>query len=141
MKLARITLWIASISFLLSGLVYLLAPETMAVWAGISVDAGGVTDFRAVYAGSQLGLAFFLFWCLRDPSRFATGLVALGCLVAATALVRMAGMGSDVGFRPLNMVSVGLEIPLVVLTVWALAALPETTGEEADTPEAAGGQP
>lgn len=134
MKLAKVALWIASMSFLFSGLLYLLVPETMAVLAGISVEAGGVTDFRAVYAGSQLGLSFFLLWCLRDPSRFAAGLLALGCLVAATALVRMGGMGSDIGFPPSNMVSLGLEIPLVVLAAWGSASLSGVTeqGPEAD---------
>jgi len=117
MEFARKVLWFYFWMSVVFGAVYLVAPELMTKPLGIaSIEAMGWTDLRATYGGFQLGMAGFLWWCLRDPLRTEAGLVAFACLVAALACGRLVGFALD-GFTPAMLAAAVLEAGLTVFTL------------------------
>lgn len=78
---------------LATGLLYFLAPATMAAPLGLDgfSPSGGV-DLRASYGGIQLGLGLFLLWSATDASRWRSALVALALTLASVAGTRALGM-------------------------------------------------
>jgi hypothetical protein len=118
MAFARKTLWFYFWMSLVFGGAYLVAPELLTKPLGIaSIEAMGWTDLRATYAGFQLGMGGFLWWCLRDPSRTEAGLVAFACLVAALACGRVVGFIID-GFTTAMFAAFVLETGLTAFTLF-----------------------
>ena len=116
MPAERIVIRIGSGLFLVSGLACALAPGFFASAAGISASAAGLTDFRAVYAGAQLALAGFLFWCEREPSLYTAGLVALLLFCADIGIVRSLGLLVDGDVAAYQLLNLAVE-SLAVLAV------------------------
>lgn len=110
MRFGRVVLWLAIVAFLLGGLGYFVSPVLFAGAAGISLGGSGATDFRATYAGIQLGLAVFMFWCVRRPGRLPAGLVMLGLVCAAVALTRALGILIDRSVIGFNLLALTLEV-------------------------------
>jgi hypothetical protein len=53
------------------------------------------TDVRAVFGGVQLGVAGFLFWSSRSPTRQEAGAMAMALVFGSMVLGRLVGMGLD----------------------------------------------
>jgi len=118
MDLARKVLWFYVAMSVVFGGIYLLAPELMTRPMGIEpVSPAGFTDLRATYGGFQLGMAGFLWWCLRDPARYGAGLTAFAFLVAALATCRLVGLLVD-GFTPAMAGATAFEAGLTGLTLF-----------------------
>ena len=108
--LAKIVLWVMIVGSAVGGLAYLLAPSQMLEAAGLSGNASGLTDARAVYGGLQLGLAAYLFWAVRSEDRIAHAVLLVAVTVSAVALCRVAGLivdGDPTGF---HMISLTFEV-------------------------------
>ena len=110
MSLERIVIRIGSALLLALGLACALIPEVFAEAAGISATAAGLTDFRAVYAGAQIALGGFLFWCDRDPALHTAGLVALLFFLSDIAIVRGIGLMVDGELAAYQLVSLTVEL-------------------------------
>jgi hypothetical protein len=124
LRLARIYLWAGVVSSVVFGGAYLVAPEFVTRFSGIEhTSAAGLTDLRATYAGFQLGMAALLGWCLRDPARYAAGLVAFACVVGGLGLVRLLGLIVD-GPSPEMVIATVIEFAITGLALFARARLP-----------------
>lgn len=110
----RIVLRIDSGLLLVSGVA--LVPDFFALAAGISASAAGLSDFRAVYAGSQFALAGSLFWCEREPSLYTAGLVARLLPYGDIGIIRGTGLLVDGEFAAYPLLNLAVE-SLAVLAV------------------------
>ena len=123
MTIARIYLWICLVASLVFGAAYLVAPTVMTGQMGVGhTTPGGLTDLRATYAGFQLGMAALLAWCLRNPSRYPAGLVALACVVGGLGLSRLIGLFVD-GFAFEMAIATAIEFGMAGFALFALARL------------------
>jgi len=123
MDLARKVLWFYIAMSVVFGSIYLLAPELMTRPMGIEpVAPEGFTDLRATYGGFQLGMAGFLWWCLRDSARYGVGLTAFAFLVAALATCRLVGLLLD-GFTPTMAAAATFEAGLTAFTLFVRGRL------------------
>jgi len=123
LKLARIYLWIGLVSSVAFGGLYLATPAAMADFSGIeTTNSAGLIDFRATYAGFQLGMAAWLAWCLRDEKRYAAGLVAFACVVAGLGSVRLMGLAVD-GFSAEMAAATAIEFAMSGAALYAAAQL------------------
>jgi len=128
LKIARIYLWIGLVASVVFGAAYLVAPGPVTRFAGIDhATPAGLTDLRATYAGFQLGMAALLGWCLRDPSRYAAGLVAFACAVGAVGLSRLLGLLVD-GFSAEMAIATAIEIAMTSFAIFALARVRSDAG-------------
>jgi hypothetical protein len=119
MKVARAFLWFGVVTSLLGGGAYLVAPAWVTAQMHIGhASPAGLTDLRATYAGFQLGMAVLLGWCLREPARYAAGLVAFASVVGALALARALGLLLD-GFSGSMATAAALELLLTACALWA----------------------
>jgi len=123
MGLARGYTWFLVIMSVVFGGLYLVAPGAIIAPMGIeTTSAVGLTDIRATYGGFQLAMAGFLWWCLRDEARLATGLVAFAFLVGGLAACRITGLLLD-GFTGEMAAAATLEVGLTLVTLFVRSRL------------------
>ena len=92
----RAFLWFNLAMSVFFGGLYLFDPSIMAEPMGVAATSpAGTNDLRATYGGFQLGVAAFLWWCLREPSRQAAGLVGLAAVIGGLGLCRAIGLVVD----------------------------------------------
>jgi len=96
MALTRGFLWFCLVMSVVFGGIYLFDPSLMAGPMGIAATSpAGTNDLRATYGGFQLGMAAFLWWSLREPSRYGAGLVALAAVIGGLGVCRAIGLVVD----------------------------------------------
>jgi hypothetical protein len=123
-RVARAYLWFCFAASVVFGAAYLLAPEFMTSQMGIQPRTpAGLTDLRATYAGFQLGMAGFLWWCLRDASRYSAGLVAFACVVGGLGASRLIGLIVD-GFSWEMVAATAIEAAMAGFALLTLARRP-----------------
>ncbi len=92
MLIARIWLVLMAAMSIVFGVVYLINPASMTDPMGFGQLAPSAwTDVRATYGGFQLGMGFFLLWCL-EASRVRTGLLLTLLTIAGVAGCRAVGL-------------------------------------------------
>lgn len=90
------------------GLACLWDPVSTLEPMGLAViDNAGLVELRAMYGGLELGLAFFLAWCIRDESRLRTGVMAMTVMLVGLGVARL---GAFYVFQP-----EGSLMPLLIL--------------------------
>lgn len=107
----KVLLVISSAIFMLLGITYLIAPQSLVAPFGIAMDgAKGLTEIRAVFGGFQCGAGLFLCWSCLDNSRVSAGLMALFCITAAMASCRGIGalVAGELGFHLVAMIIEGV---------------------------------
>lgn len=112
MSIDRTILKIAGPTTIALGLAAAVAPEFFARLAGITTTPGGLTDLRAVYAGLQLGLGGFLWWCSRDAERTGPGLLLLCLAVGEVGAMRALGLLIDGAPSAYNLGNLALEVAI-----------------------------
>lgn len=126
MKLARALLWLNALVFVVYGVGFVLAPESLAVFVTGSApeSTSGLIDMRATYGGLCLaiGLAFALF--ARNDATVRKGLVILTIVIACMAAGRTLGFVLDGDPNTLMVLYLAAELLIVALALWALRALP-----------------
>lgn len=133
MRVAQFLLWLAVAIFGGFGLAFTLWPAQLAGSVGIMLRVTTAqTDFAATYGGMQLGLAAFLAWCAIAEERVIAGLVAAGCALAGSGVVRLIWIAATGGFvAPLMWQLAAIELAGAVVAFWAslralTATLPRT---------------
>jgi hypothetical protein len=83
-------LWICFFVNAVIGFISLLDPVAFlgAVQIGVT-EPGGAIELRAMYGGLQLGLAAFVFWCLRDEKRWHSGAMLMVLMLAGLGGTRL----------------------------------------------------
>ncbi len=93
MKLARIVLRLSAVPFAVVGVAFLIRPEDMASWVGVSLgSATADADVRAVYGGLQLGCAALLFGAAANRDWVRAGVHAQLALYGGLAAARFLSM-------------------------------------------------
>ena len=107
------------------GLLYFLAPSTMATPMGLdSLSPSGGVDVRASYGGFQLGLGLFLLWSATDAGRWRSALIALVLTLASVAGTRALGMLLEGTLSGIHVQATVLEAVLFLATVAVLRHCP-----------------
>jgi len=125
----KIFLAIASIIFLVFGLIYLFSPESLASVAGLQFSDSGLTDIRATYGGFQIGFALFIGWCLRDESHYSVALVSIALIFGCVGAARFYGLVTDGETSTFHFIGLTFEVLITAFSVWLLkrkAAMPDT---------------
>ena len=83
-------LWICFFVNAVIGIISLLDPVAFlgAVQIGVTEPSGAI-ELRAMYGGLQLGLAAFVFWCLRDEKRWHSGAMLMVLMLAGLGGTRL----------------------------------------------------
>lgn len=125
MALWRLVLAFIALTYAGFGFVFITRPNEMATMVSIVLpDAGGRTDFRAVYGGLEFGLGVFLFLCAFRREFVRVGLFAAACALVAMATARTMGLLLD-GFNFLQFMITLSEWAGGVLALWgSLVAKP-----------------
>ena len=96
-----------------------IAPRTTSTWLGLPpANAGGESEYLAVYGGLQAGLAVFYALAWAMPAHRASALLMSVCLYAGIVGLRTVA-GLRLGFAELGNArfAYGLEIVLLVLAI------------------------
>lgn len=112
----RVFVWLVATLLGCTGLAYLFAPAEMASPAGLSADAGGLTDIRATYGGFQVGIAVFLVWLSR--SQLSAALLLTAVVFGAVLISRVTGLLIDASLTGFHQTALGFEVTIVALAVW-----------------------
>jgi hypothetical protein len=123
MRGARIYLGLVGIITLLFGLGYLFGPAKMLEPMGFpSLPGSAMTDIRATYGGTQLGVGLFMLYCLAQE-RVRIGLV-LSVMLVSVGFARTLGLMIDGDMTPALQFATGLELGLSTIAAVLLARLP-----------------
>ena len=120
MSLVRLSLLAAALTFIISALVSLVSPQSLAEMVELAPSPVGFMELRAVYGGFFLGLGVFFLLCFSRQSWFRPGLVAQICVMGGVVVVRLVTLVL-VGPPSLNLAMLfALEAGVLVLSVVAL---------------------
>ena len=106
---------------LVAGVATLVAPASVLQHAGLSATASGTTEIRAFYGGLQVGLAGFLFWCLRERTLIFAGLLLEALVVGGVGIARVLGMLIDRAPTAYHLANLAVEVSTVVLVAVAFS--------------------
>jgi Domain of unknown function (DUF4345) len=107
----------------LAGIGCLAAPALFAQQAQFQTTPSAMAEIRAFYGGLQLGIGFFLVWCLRAPSRTFQGLLLVGLAVGGAGLARLFGILLDRAPTSHHLANLGIEVATVACVAIALSRL------------------
>ncbi len=125
MKLAKVELAIAALTFLTFGLGFLIVPVQWASLVDIVIPtAMARTDFRATYGGFEIGMGLFLGACALRSDWLRPGLVALALVAAGFGGGRLAGILVEGTASRLMLIIVVLEWTIALVTLYVLRRLP-----------------
>jgi hypothetical protein len=117
--LPRVVLWVSTIGFAAFGLLFVLFPRWSASQVDIQLPTNtAVVDFVATYGGFEIGVAVFLFTCLRSNERVRTGLLASGFAVAGFAIARAAAIIALGDVKPVLYSALVLESIAAAVAFW-----------------------
>jgi len=133
MRLARLLLGLQAAIMAGLGAAYWLRPYEMANLNGmLLMEAASVSHLRVYYGGLQLGLALFLLWSMRRPERLRSGLVLVLLMQAALLVARLGAYWQDGSvLQGLDVTSLIYKAVAVLLSLWALRALPAPVADSA----------
>jgi hypothetical protein len=115
----RVVLWVSTIGFAAFGLLFVLFPRWSASQVDIQLPTNtAVVDFVATYGGFEIGVAVFLFTCLRSNERVRTGLLASGFAVAGFAIARAAAIIALGDVKPVLYSALVLESIAAAVAFW-----------------------
>ena len=123
MSFERILLGFLTAFVLVAAIGCLLAPSLFAQQAEIVATPSALTEIRAFYGGLQLGIGFYLVWCLRSRARTAQGLVLVGLAVGAAGVARAFGVVIDGAPTAHHLANLGIEAATVALVAIALTRM------------------
>ncbi|WP_417660646.1 DUF4345 domain-containing protein [Pseudomonas sp.] len=125
MLLARVVLTIQIIILFGLGLAYFVSPHQMANLSGmLLLESAAVTDVRAYYGGTQIGLAAFLGLSLTRIDLTRSALTLLVLIYSTLAVARLGGLWLDGGAgQTFNLYALLAEVVSAGLSFWALRSL------------------
>ena len=113
--MVRIYFWVNAAIYALVGLACMLNPDRLARAIGYyTMDNSGSSDFLAVYAGLELGLAAFYLAVAADERREEAGLLFSLCLYGGLVLFRIPSLFLYNPGRWVTHVTAGLELLLLL---------------------------
>jgi hypothetical protein len=121
MTFDRVLLLLLTAFVMLAGVGCLIAPALFAEQVDFSTSPSALTEIRAFYGGLQIGIGFFLAWCLRASDRISLGLALGGVAVGCTGLARLFGIVLDQAPTPHHLANLGIEAVTVLLVAIALS--------------------
>ena len=86
---SRILLGVNALAWVGFGTWGLMDPQGMLEAVHVAGDASTWIEIRAMYGGTQLGLAAFLLWCFSNADRTRVGLVAATLTLAGLGTIRL----------------------------------------------------
>ncbi len=125
MLLATIVVRLTALIFLLFGLGFVFAPESLSLMSTGSVPntLSGVIDMRATYGGLSLGVAFLLWVLAASHATLRAGVLGVALLMAGMASGRFVGIMLDGDANSLMWSYLLLEIIATVFAAWILVRL------------------
>ena len=127
MKLARFSVFLTSIVYVLIGVIFLFDPVYWASSLDISLPTPtAIIDFRATYGGSMLAIAVFLLYCLKNSEFLRIGILFQAISLAGFGLTRGLGIIFTAGSRPVNYYLLAAEVFGVGLAVFCLSRFGKT---------------
>lgn len=122
--LARITLWLGGLSFLVFGLAFLVRPLQTLAAAGIELQGDlAATELRAFYGGLEVALGLLLILADLRPAARRHGLILCCASYGGIGLARALGMLLAGGGTPFLWAALATEATLALLAGLALGAM------------------
>lgn len=124
MQLAKTSLFITLLAFLIIGLWCLFSPIQTS--SGVEIQLPTVTaivEFRATYGGFLVGVGIFFAVCLFNESYVRIGLILQALSLGGFAFGRLVGIALDGIPNPLIIYFLSAEIAAVILAMFALRSL------------------
>jgi hypothetical protein len=119
--MARIFLIIAGLMWLAYGIYMLMAPEALAVTAGVgALNATGTIELRAMYGGLEGAVGLLALWGAFDPRLRRAGLAALAFTCTGLGATRLIAALQAGEFSTYTKQGLCLEIPLSLIAIWLL---------------------
>ena len=86
---------------------------------GIELSNGRArADYRAIYAGSQIGIGIFFLLAAANADWLEPGLVALGLFAGGFGLLRLGSLAADRQGRDIQWIVGALELMAGILALW-----------------------
>ena len=121
MQLARITLWLAGLSFLGFGLAFLIAPLQTLASTGIELSGAlAAAELRAFYGGLELGLGVLILAADLRPEARRYGLILTAAAFGSIGLARAVAMGIGGVATPFLWFALSTELLLAALALLSL---------------------
>jgi hypothetical protein len=121
MILAKWSLWLFAVTWIVIGVGFLIVPVSWAAALGIALPtATARTDLRATYGGFDLAIGCFAALCALRPEWTRPGLVLMAMVAAGFGGGRLLGMLLEGSASRMMLLFFGVEMALLGL---ALAAL------------------
>jgi hypothetical protein len=117
----RLILWLAAVSFLVTGLICLAVPAATAHLMDFTLSTPTARiEFMAIYGGFLAGFGVFLATCARRIERVGIGLLALGCGLAGFGIARVYALAVEPGDADLIIYGfLAMEFGGAALAFWA----------------------
>ena len=125
MQLARITLWLAGLSFLGFGLAFLIAPLQTLASTGIQLSGAlAAAELRAFYGGLELGLGVLILAADLRPEARRYGLILTAAAFGSIGIARAVAMLIGGVATPFLWFALSTELLLAALALVSLHRLP-----------------
>lgn len=140
MKWIRPLLRVLGILLVAFGVVAVVDPAATMEPAGLVASVeGALTEIRAVYGGSQIGLGLFLLWSAFDPSRWPAALLLYALILGSVGDCRAIGLLIDRAPTPFHWFALAFEWGTASLTFYAYYRVRRPARDVVRQPGAAGG--
>ncbi len=113
--LERLAVIAAVLVYVGVGLWCLVDPVGAMEPVGVTLDAAGEIEIRAMYGGLHLGMAGFLAWTVWRPDLTRTGLLAATLTLGGLGLARTAALLADGGRLPLHPTLCAVELTGLII--------------------------
>ena len=121
MSIDRVVLAINAVFCLLAGVGCVVAPESLAQQAGLSIAPSALTEIRAFHGGLLVGVGCFQLWCLRRPALTFAALVMVALSVGGVGVARVVGMLVDREPTAYHLMNLAIEVTTVAVAMFALS--------------------
>lgn len=123
MSFDRTVLALSTAFAFFAGVACVVAPASFAQQAGLSAAPNALTEIRAFYGGTLVGMGCFLIWCMRQRQRTLTfaGLLLIACSVGGVGIVRTLGMLIDRVPTAYHLTNLAIEVTTVALVAVAVS--------------------
>ena len=121
MSFGRIIVILNGAVALISGIACAVAPQALVDPAGLSATPAGLTEIRAFYGGTLIGLGCFLIWCARETALTRAALLLMAVSVGSIGVLRVAGMLIDGAPTAYHAMNLAIEVTTVSLALFAIS--------------------
>ncbi len=126
MKLAKLSLILTALVYLVIGIMFLSSPIYWAASVDISLPTTtAIIDLQATYGGCMLAIGVFFLYCVKDNKLISAGLILQAISLAGFAIGRIVGIAIYGMPRPIMFYLLAAEISGVALAIYCLSQIKE----------------